>query len=52
MISTYSANQVGIATNVYYPALFLYMFALLRFLPVSPITAIYLGLMVINLVPF
>ncbi len=52
MISTYSANQVGIATNVYYPALFLYMFALLRFLPVSPITAIYLGLMVINLVTF
>jgi hypothetical protein len=52
MISTYSANQVGIATNIYYPALFLYPFALLRFLALSPITVVYLGIMLFNFLTF
>lgn len=52
MISTYSANQVGIATNTYYPAFFLYLFAFLRFLPLSPITVVYLGIMFFNLLTF
>jgi len=47
-ISTFSANRVGIGTNIFYPSLWLYPFALLRLCTSNPIHAIYTGLMIIN----
>ncbi|MBU7564410.1 hypothetical protein KGP45_09885 [Pediococcus ethanolidurans] len=47
-ISTFSANKVGIGTNIFYPGLWLYPFALLRLCISNPIHAVYTGLMLIN----
>lgn len=48
-LSTYSANKIGIATNVFYPDLFIYLFAGLKFIIHNPIKAIYVGVWLINL---
>ncbi|WP_412988977.1 hypothetical protein ACLJJ6_08565 [Pediococcus siamensis] len=48
-LSTFSTNRIGIATNLFYPGLWLYPFAFLRLIIPNPIHAIYLGLMLINL---
>ncbi len=47
-ISTFTSNQVGIATNIFYPNLWLYPFALLRIFFKNPIFSIYLGLGLLN----
>ncbi|WP_353989826.1 hypothetical protein ABVF11_00310 [Pediococcus argentinicus] len=51
-IATFSANKVGIGTNIFYPDFFMYIFAGLRLIVRSPITAIYGGIMLINLATF
>lgn len=49
-ISTYSYNKVGIAMDQFYPNLFIYPFAVLRIIVKNPVSAIYDGLMLINLI--
>jgi len=47
-VSTFSANRVGIGTNIFYPALWLVPFVFFRLIMQNPIHAIYAGLMLIN----
>ncbi|MCT3027859.1 hypothetical protein [Pediococcus parvulus] len=48
-ITTYSYNNVGIAMDQFYPNLFIYPFAVLRLVIKNPVSAIYDGLMILNL---
>ncbi|KJU75182.1 hypothetical protein AH70_06800 [Pediococcus damnosus LMG 28219] len=48
-ISTYAYNRTGIAVDQFYPNLFMYPFAILRILIKSPVSAIYDGFILINL---
>lgn len=47
-VSTFTNNHLGVANNTFYPDLFLYLFAGLKFLIHNPIKAIYVGVWVIN----
>lgn len=48
-LSTYTGNKIGIATNVFYPNLFIYLYAGLRFIIRNPIKAVYIGTWLVNL---
>lgn len=50
-ISTYNFNKLGIAVNVFYPNLFIYLFAGLRLI-FTPVKAIYAGVFITNIATF
>lgn len=49
-ISVYSFNQVGSGINFFYPWIFLYPFVIFRLITNNPITAFYLGIILMNFV--
>lgn len=48
-ISTFTGNRLGIANGIFYPNLFIYLFAGVKFLVHDPIKAVYVGVWIINL---
>ena len=47
-ISSFSFNQVGSGINFFYPWVLLYPFAIIRLLTHNPISAFYIGIVLIN----
>lgn len=48
-VSTFSNNQVGIGTNIFYPSFWIYPFAIFKLIFANTVHAIYAGLMFFNL---